>query len=213
MTPPGATKTSRSRSCWPWSISPSLDALADDAESVAGLAHVQEDEGVLVGHNLRRDNSGVGSKRRLHHQLHRIGLQAHVVVTEEKERRTFDHQRGFVAGRAEAAVLFEHAHEGVGGDCRDALGDVRGVPVRHDEQAQFFVVLAREGSRRRFKARPGTGGNDDGNNGRSTRVHQFFKASWLGNALSLLEENKDTRERRILDFVSSCDEIIHDVFE
>ena len=57
----------------------------------------------------------------------------------------------------------------------DALGDVLGRPVRDDEQAQFLVVLRRQRGRCGFESRPGAGSDDDGNNGRSTRVHQFIQ--------------------------------------
>ena len=140
---------------------------------------MEQDERIVVGHDLRRDDARVRPKGGLDHQLDGVRFEANVVVAEEEERRPLHHERGLVARRREAAILFQHAHEGVRSDRRHALGDVQGVAVRQYEQAQFLVVLRRQRGCSSFESRPGTGSDDDGNNGRSTRVHQLFKASWL----------------------------------
>ncbi len=43
------------------------DAFSDDAEAVTRLAHVQQDQRVLVGDELGRDDAGVGPVGRLDH--------------------------------------------------------------------------------------------------------------------------------------------------
>ena len=69
-----------------------LDSFVHDPESVAGLTDVQQDHGVVVGDDLRRDDASVRSKRRLDHHLHRVVFEAYVVVAEEEERGSLDHQ-------------------------------------------------------------------------------------------------------------------------
>ena len=112
-----------------------LDPLLDDAEAVRRLTDVQQDERVVVGHDLGRDDAGVGAKGRLHHLLDGVALEEHVVMTEEEESRPLGHQRGLVARRPEALVLLEGAHKRQRSDRSHALRDVLGLPVRHDEQA------------------------------------------------------------------------------
>ena len=60
--------------------------FAHDAEAVAGLTHVQQDQRILVGHKLWGHDARVRAKRRFDHQLHGVGLETHVIVTEEEER-------------------------------------------------------------------------------------------------------------------------------
>ena len=84
---------------------------------------------------MGRHDTRVGPKGRLDHHLDRVGIEANVVVTEQEEGGTLDHQRRLIARRGEAAVLLEQADEGVGGDRRDPCRDVFGLPVRDDEQA------------------------------------------------------------------------------
>ena len=57
---------------------------------------------------------------------------------------------------------------------RHTFSHVSGVAIRDNEQAQLFVVLTRQRSRGGFETRSEAGGDDDGNNGRSTGVHQFY---------------------------------------
>ncbi len=112
-----------------------LHPLLDHAELVARLAHVQQHQGVVVVHVLRRHDSGVGTKGRLHHLLDGVGFQAHIIVAEQEERRPFDHEHRLVAGGGESLVLVQRPHEGVGGNDGDPCRNVFRLPVRHDEQA------------------------------------------------------------------------------
>jgi hypothetical protein len=46
-----------------------IDSLANYPEAVAGLADMEQNERVLVGHKFWRDNAGVRAKGRFDHQL------------------------------------------------------------------------------------------------------------------------------------------------
>ena len=155
-----------------------FDALARDPEAIARLADVQERDRIFVLDELGRHDPRVRPIRRFDHQLERVRLEAHVVVTEEEKGRPLHHESGLVARGAKSAIFIQHSHERVRRDRRHALGDARCIAVGDHQEAQLLVVLRRQRRRRGFKTRSGAGGDDDGNNGRSTRFHQFIKASW-----------------------------------
>ena len=150
-----------------------------DTEAVARLANVQQHHGVVVVDELRGDDAGVRTKGRLDHELECVRFQSDVVMTKEEEGGAVDHQSRLIARRSETAILLKDSDVGAGRDRGDSGRDVVRLPVRHDEQAQFLVVLSSQRSNSDFQTWPRTGGNDDGDNGRCTRFHQYFKASWL----------------------------------
>jgi hypothetical protein len=63
-------------------------------------------------------------------------------VAKQEESGPFDHQRRFVAGRPEAAVLPQDPNEGVGGHGSNPFSDLHRVTVGDDKKTQLFVVLS-----------------------------------------------------------------------
>jgi hypothetical protein len=112
-----------------------FNSVSHDPKAVTRLTGMQKNERVFVGHKLRRNNAGIRSIGRFHHELDGIRLKLHVIVAEEKECGTLNHENGFITGSPEASILFKDSDEGVGSDSRQSFGDVLSIPVRHDEQA------------------------------------------------------------------------------
>ena len=112
-----------------------FDAFVHDAESVTGLANVQQDHRIVVVHELWCDDAGVGAKGRFNHQLNGVWFETNIIVAEEEEGRAIDHQGRFIARSREPAILVEDSDVRARRHGGDSRRDVLALPVRHDEQA------------------------------------------------------------------------------
>ena len=81
-----------------------LDAPHRGRETVDAETELQNPVGLVVVDELRRDDAGVRAEGLLDRTAQRIGLDHHVVVTEQEVRRSVDDLGNRVCARAEASV-------------------------------------------------------------------------------------------------------------
>ena len=177
MQPPGATKTSRTASCCPWSTSPSVMRSTTAPVLSQLMPTWRRTRGSSQLHELRRHHAGVGAERLLHQLVDGIGIERDVVVQEQEEGRSLHHAEGLVGGGGVAGVSRQVAHEGIGEDPGHPLRHLGIVlPGRQDEDRQLLVVLGRQRRKRLFEPGSGVGRDDDGDHGRHLGVHQGAEA-------------------------------------
>jgi len=130
-----------------------------------------EHERVLVGDDFWCNDAGVRTIGRLDHQLHGVWLEQYVVVTEEEKADPSTIRAASLQAAPNPRFSSSRRTKALGataatrsGTCSASRSPRRAGSAPHNSEPP--------GSRRSLEARPTTSGNDDGNNGRSTRVHQ-----------------------------------------
>ena len=159
-----------------------LGDRVDLPEAVESQTDVLEHGGVIPRHELRADDTGVGSVELLDEHPRAVGLERHVVMAEEKEPGVaFDQPQNLVRRCPEAGVGAEIAHERVwqaGGDPR-----LQGLAVtgagEEEQGVEIGVVLGRERRERLVEPRVrrlGSVNDDDRDDRRRRRGVGFHQA-------------------------------------
>ena len=177
MQPPGATKTSRTASCCPWSTSPSvmrsttapvLSQLIPTWRRTRGSSQFTNFGDTTPA--LERNDSSTSL-------CTASGSSATSSWQEQEERRSLHHAEGLVGRGGVAGAARQMPDEGVGEDPGHPFRDPGIVlPGRQDEDRQLLVVLGRQGGERLFEPGPGSGRDHDGDHGRHLGVHQGAEA-------------------------------------
>ena len=206
MQPPGATKTSRTASCCPWSTSPSMMRSTTAPVLSQLIPTCRRMRGSSQLHELRGHDAGVGAERLLDQLVHGVGVQRHVVVAEQEERRPLHHAERLVGRGGVAGPPRQVAHEGVGQDAGHPLGDLGIVLAgRQDEDGELLVVLGRQGGERLFEPGPGLGRDHDGDHGRHLGVHQGAEAIRSG-----IDPFRHEMHPHCLLLFNTCDTLVHE---
>ncbi len=177
MHPPGATNTSRTASCWPWSTSPSrirsttapvLSQLIPTWSRTVGSSQLTN-LGETTPAFDRNDSSTIWCTA--------SWSSADVVVEEQVEGGTLDHAQDLVRGGAVGGTARQVADERVGEQAGDPLGDLgRVLTGGEDQDRELVVVLGGEGGEGLFEPWARLGGHHDGDHGGHLGVHQVPEA-------------------------------------
>ena len=109
---------------------------------VGAHADLEDAVGIVPLDELGPDDAGVGAVGLLDHHLDHVGVEAHVVVAEQVERRALDRVEHLVGRGAEAGVVVEPAQVRVGRDRGDAVLEVASsLPASMTQQRGVRVVL------------------------------------------------------------------------
>ena len=171
-TRPGATNTSRTASCCPWSISngwtrsttePALSTAIPTCTSRSGSPH-STTFGDTIPALERKDSST--------RRWTVSGKQGHVVVAEEVVVGAVDHGPHLVGDRPVALGGLEAADVGGRQHRRHPGGQILGAGVVEDQHRQLRIVLRSERGQRLLEPRTGIVGDDDGDHRRGQCFHQ-----------------------------------------
>ena len=155
-----------------------------EAVDVDRVADRPEPLRVVPVDDLRADDAagrpeGLGDERG-----DRVGLERHVVVHQQVERRPLDRGEHLVRGRREPLVGVEPLHEGRREHIRDAFGGVGPSAVVDDEDREVLVVLIGQGLERAFEPVARVLGDEHRHDRRGAVPHDGF----LGPEAPLLVE-------------------------